>query len=137
MWEEDLRALGIRATPQRRAVLGVLAEATGHLTPQEVYRRVQKRLPGVTEATIYRTLSFFVERGLVMSADWPGVGRVYELAPTHHHLVCRRCGEAVEVEDELLREIYLALEAATGFRIVHPHLTLQGLCPTCREEGTP
>lgn len=136
MSEARLKALGLRLTPQRRVVLEVLREGSGHLTPQEVCRRAQAHLPGLNEATVYRILALFERRGVVLSADWPGVGRVYELAPTHHHLVCRHCGATLEVADTLLQPLYTALEQATGYRIVHQHLALHGVCPACKADQT-
>jgi Fur family ferric uptake transcriptional regulator len=59
---------GFRLTPQRLVILQVLSDSNEHLTPSQVYERVRKMMPGVTEATIYRTLEFLARNDLAFAA---------------------------------------------------------------------
>lgn len=129
---ERLRAQGHRLTPQRLAILQVLEEHGGHLTPLEIYERARARIPGLTETTVYRTLEFLARNGLALVAHI-GDGRlVYESAGhNHHHLICRECGYSVEISHELLEELYAQFKERTGFRIDCSHVTFFGLCPGC------
>ncbi len=52
-------------TPQQRLILDVLREAEGRLDAKELYRRDAEKDPGVSLATVYRSLRFFKELGLV------------------------------------------------------------------------
>ncbi len=62
---------------------------------------------------------------------------VYELAGSqHHHLICRECGDEIEVEHALLKNMVAKLEAASGYRLAEDHLTLFGLCPRCQKDFT-
>lgn len=130
-----LREQGYRLTPQRLAILAVLRSAEGHLTPAEIYSQVVQEMPGMTEATIYRTLNFLAEHGLVLVAH---VGRgqlVYEIADhDHHHLICRQCGEMKEIEHLQLKALYEQFLESTGYQINTIHGTFFGLCPDCRSE---
>jgi Fe2+ or Zn2+ uptake regulation protein len=131
---ESLRAYGYRLTPQRLAILQVIQESHGHLTASEVFDRAGKKMPGLTEATIYRTLDFLVAHGLALIAHI-GSGRiVYESAEhQHHHLICRKCGDSVAVTQNDLQPVYDHLEQLTGFRLDASHVTFFGLCPGCKK----
>lgn len=125
---------GFRITPQRMAILHVLREAGGHLSPIQIHRRSQAELPRLTEPTVYRTLEFLTRHGLVRFTSLAGGKAVYELAGReHHHLVCRNCGRTVEVSHALLGALYRELEAVTGYRLEPGHASLFGLCPECQE----
>src|SRR5512139_1798608 len=114
IYAPQLRARGFRMTPQRMAILHVLHHAGTHLTPGEVYSSARHELPGLTEPTVYRTLDFLSENGLVHSS-YSGSGHLtYEIAGRdHHHLVCRVCGSEMEVEHSLLASLYRTLERAS------------------------
>jgi Fur family ferric uptake transcriptional regulator len=134
--EQDLshlRSQGFRLTPQRLTILRVLVEAHEHITPSEIFRQVQSQLPGVTEATIYRTLNFLAEHGLVLVAHVGHGQLVYEIAGhDHHHLICRTCGQMQEIDHTELVVFFDRLMARTGFRVDTVHATFFGYCPGCQ-----
>jgi Fe2+ or Zn2+ uptake regulation protein len=131
----QLRERGFRMTPQRMAILHVLLHEGTHLSPTEVFARAKKALPGLTETTVYRTLDFLCENGLVHSAALRGGHRVYEIfQQDHHHLICRKCGGELQIEHAPLEKVYAELEASSGFRFIDSHVTFFGLCPGCQED---
>jgi Fe2+ or Zn2+ uptake regulation protein len=136
--EKDLRSLrsqGFRLTPQRLAILRVLSTASHHLTPGEVYQRVHGDLPGLTEATVYRTLNFLAEQGLALVAHIGHGQLVYELAEEdHHHLICRSCGQMQDIDQEELASFFERLEDRTGFLVDAVHVTFFGTCPDCQDK---
>ena len=92
----------------------------------------QEQMPGITEATIYRTLSFLDKERLILCAHVGGGQLVYEHAKhVHHHLVCDSCGGEIEISDELVQGFYDRLKRETGFVVRSSHVTLFGLCPEC------
>lgn len=132
-FEEILRKKGYRLTPQRLAILEILQHAKSHLSPQEVFEQARKKVPGVTEPTVYRTLSFLCAEGVLMCSHQGSGTLVYELASNlHHHLVCRECGHSIEVEHEALDDLYSSLKRQTGYALDDRHVTLFGLCPGCQ-----
>ena len=136
LYTHQLRQRGFRLTPQRYAILNVLLEAEGHLSPTEVYQRASEQLPGLTEPTVYRTLSFLAEQGLVMPAHMGSGQLVYETSEhVHHHLICRSCGGSIEIAHDALQELYDQLFVSTGFRADSSHVTLFGLCPECQSNS--
>ncbi len=129
---QDLRDHGHRLTPQRLAILQILEEQGGHLTPSAIYERAVQRLPGLTEATVYRTLEFLVENKLALVAHIGDGHLVYESARrNHHHLICRGCGYTVEIDHHQLADLFAQFEQQTGFQIDCAHITFFGLCPAC------
>src|SRR5262245_9187430 len=86
---------GHRVTPQRLLILDAVCEGGGHTTLGEIYARARVVDPSLDRSTLYRTLKFFVELGLVVAADMGDGETYYEIAKPHphHHLVCRRCGK--------------------------------------------
>lgn len=131
-YASQLRARGFRMTPQRMAILHVLHHAGTHLSPGEIYKRSRRDFPGITEPTVYRTLEFLVENGLVRPSQSSSGHFTYQIArDDHHHIICRTCGKEVEVEHSLLRSLYRNLERASGFIKINSHLTFLGICPDC------
>jgi Fur family transcriptional regulator, ferric uptake regulator len=130
-----LRDRGYRLTPQRLAILRILREAGEHLTPAEVFQQAHQVVPGMTEATVYRTLNFFAEHGLAFPTQRQNGQLVYESAEhDHHHLVCRACGKTLEIEHAALQPLYERFQISTGYQIDFVHLTFFGLCPACQAE---
>lgn len=134
IYTPQLRARGYRMTPQRLAILHVLHHDGGHLLPVEVYEQARRKLPRLTETTVYRTLEFLAENGLARPGLTGNGHLSYEIARhEHHHLVCRRCGKEMEVEHAILKSMYARLESESGYRLTDSHLTFFGLCPDCQK----
>ena len=130
-----LRSRGYRMTPQRLAILRILSEAHRHLSPLEVYERAQEVIPGLTEATVYRTLNFLSDQGFVLAAHMGNGNLVYEIAGhAHHHLVCRACGNTQEIDHADLKALFERFEISTGYQIDTMHVTFFGLCPDCQRK---
>ena len=132
-----LRDLGFRLTPQRLAILEVLKNSPGHLTPMEIYEQVAPTIPGMTETTVYRTLEFLASQNLVLVAHLGRGQLVYEYAEKdHHHLICSQCGDMQEIDHDQLKVLYEQFSKETGYQIHSVHTTFFGLCPGCIAENS-
>lgn len=130
----QLRSLGFRVTAQRLAILHVLLDSGAHLLPTQVYERARRKAHGLSQPTVYRTLGFLAQHGIVQPALNARKHVVYQIARHgHHHLLCSTCGRSMEVEHELVNEFYEALENRSGYKLTASHLTFFGLCATCRD----
>lgn len=128
-----LRARGFRMTSQRMAILHVLHHDGTHLSPAEVYKRAKKELPGLTEPTVYRTLDFLAENGLIRPFHTHDGHLTYQIAgEDHHHIVCRICGSEIEVQHQLLESLYRKMESTSGYLRIDSHVTFFGICPKCQ-----
>jgi len=131
-----LRSVDQRYTPVRRAIIEALLFAKRPLTVAELL----ERLEGVPQSSAYRSLSTFVEAGvLVRLQGSDGEGR-FELAEDftghhHHHLVCSTCGAVADIEpsSRLERALAEAAEAASdlGYVVTGHRFDLMGTCPSC------
>jgi len=130
-----LHSQGYRLTPQRLTILRILRDSGRHLTPVEVYQLAREAMPGLTEPTVYRSLSFLTAQGLVLAAH-VGYGQlVYEIAEhSHHHLICRSCCKTREIDHAALAPLYQQFQDSTGYQIDSIHVTFFGLCPECQKK---
>ncbi|WP_454886779.1 Fur family transcriptional regulator [Sphingomonas oryzagri] len=129
----DLEALcaekGLRITEQRRVIARVLSEAEDHPDVEEVHRRSSAIDPGISIATVYRTVRLFEEAGILDRHDF-GDGRSrYEAAPeTHHdHLINVETGGVIEFVDEELELLQKKIAEKLGFRLVDHRMELYGV----------
>ncbi len=124
----------LKHTKQREAILDVFLSVTGHITGEELYRKVRELHPGIGYTTVYRTMKLLVEAGLAHEHNFDGTAR-YEIAHEHHdHLVCTRCGKIVEFECELIESAQDRIAAQYGFRVLRHRHELYGHCSDCRED---
>ena len=132
----QLRAQGLRMTPQRMAILHVLRHTGGHLSPTQVYDMARKEYPRLTEPTVYRTLEELAERQFLLAAHVGGGKIVYELAENHnhHHLICRECHAEIQIDHTTLEKLFSELESSSGYRFIDSHVTFFGLCPECQDQ---
>ncbi len=135
---DELREKGYRLTPQRLAILSLLQQSGRHMTPVEIVEEAKKKMPGITEATVYRTLDFLSSCGLILAAHIGSGQLVYESGDRlHHHLICRNCGQSLDIEHAAFQSLYRSLEESSGFIIDCVHVTLFGLCPECKKIFSP
>jgi Fur family peroxide stress response transcriptional regulator len=129
-FEKLCRSRGIRVTPQRLAVYRALAEDLAHPTAESVYFRVHQQLPGLSQATIYRTLQFLEAENLIRRVSSPGaIGRFDANIDPHQHLLCRVCGSLKDISVPSLHSA--AIPKVSGFTVEELDIRLVGLCETC------
>lgn len=137
---ESLRQEGYRLTPQRMMVLSIIDDSMGHISAEEIHRKVREQYPFVNISTIYRTLNLLKKLRVISETDL-GEGYVrYELLERgrHHHLVCRQCGESFAFEHDLLKPLQRRLLKNYGFAADVDHFAIFGLCHRCRSaEASP
>ena len=129
----DVEALcverGLRITEQRRVIARVLSEATDHPDVEELHRRSAAIDPGISIATVYRTVRLFEEAGILERHDF-GDGRArYEAAhDSHHdHLIDVETGKVLEFVDPELEELQRRIAERLGFRLVDHRMELYGV----------
>ncbi len=135
-WRQRLSEAGCRVTAPRRAVMQVLLESEMPLTPQEVRERASAIRPNLGLVTVYRALALFEELDLVRRVHHSNGrhGYVATLPGHRHHIVCRKCGRAVEFPgSEDLDALITQVEQSTSYRVDDHLLQLFGLCPDCLE----
>lgn len=129
-----LRRHGYKATPQRLAVLDIIARSQEHLTPLALHQKVRQEHPHIGLVTVYRTLNILVELGLICEVRAGEDSRSYVGRPPEHHdhLICSDCGRVVDFTDCNVTELEQRLTRESGFAIEEHHLEFFGHCRDCR-----
>ncbi len=129
-----LRDRGYRMTPQRQIIMDAICEGRGHTSLSEILQRVQKKSAAINQATVYRTLHFLLETGLIVKAEVDPGEIVYEIAgqSPHHHLLCRACHHEIEIDAEPLADLQTAIQERHGFTVDANHWVITGLCARCQ-----
>jgi Fur family ferric uptake transcriptional regulator len=132
--ERALRALsgaGFRSGGGRRKVVELLGDEGCALTALEIDRQ----LPDVGRATVYRALEQLEGLGLIQRVDVKGDAAAFERVDPgghhHHHIVCERCGRVVAFEDDRLEQAIMALGSRPDFAVSSHEVTLRGECNRC------
>jgi Fur family ferric uptake transcriptional regulator len=125
---------GTRPTRQRRAVVQALSGLDDFRSAQEIHELLRREGERVGLSTVYRTLQALAdsEDVDVLRAEDGEVRYRRCSAHHHHHLVCRRCGRAVEVEGPTVERWTTTVADEHGFADVSHTLEIFGTCPTCR-----
>jgi Fur family ferric uptake transcriptional regulator len=129
----DIEALcaerGLRITEQRRVIAKVLSEAEDHPDVEHLHARAVAIDPGISIATVYRTVRLFEEAGILDRHDF-GDGRSrYEASPEahHDHMIDVETGTVIEFVDPELEVLQRQIAARLGFRLVDHRMELFGV----------
>ena len=139
MWSEflkqriDLEQLcadkGLRITEQRRTIAQVLSDSEDHPDVEQLHARAAAIDPGISIATVYRTVRLFEDAGILDRHDF-GDGRArYEAAPEahHDHLIDVESGKVVEFVDPELEALQKQIAEKLGYRLVDHRMELYGV----------
>ncbi len=123
-----------RSTRQRAAVAAALAEVEEFRSAQELHDMLRHRGDSVGLTTVYRTLQSLADAGevdVLRTAEGEAVYRRCHSDDHHHHLVCRHCGKAVEVEGPAVERWAESVAAEHGFVDVGHTVEIFGTCGDC------
>jgi Fur family transcriptional regulator, peroxide stress response regulator len=125
---------GEKLTRQREAVLGVIREREDHPTANDIFEAARQRLPGISYATVYNSLRFLKEAGLVHEIKFGDSASRYDRETERHdHALCSQCGKLVDFDLPQAAELMKAAARRSKFKPESVHLTLKGVCPDCCE----
>ncbi|HEX3828871.1 MAG TPA: Fur family transcriptional regulator [Sporichthyaceae bacterium] len=122
-----------RTTRQRTAVSAVLDSVSDFRSAQELHDLLRQRGENVGLTTVYRTLQSLAESGEVDVLRNDEGESIYRRCSRghHHHLVCRVCGRAVEVEGPAVEQWAERVAAEHGFTDVSHTMEIFGRCADC------
>jgi Fur family peroxide stress response transcriptional regulator len=126
---ERLATSGFRFTSQRRHVYDVLLQKLDHPTAEDVFRRVRRKMPDISHATVYNCLDALVQCGLVRKVQIErGATRFCPNMEEHAHYCCDACGAVFDVS---LPAAKPAVPRPRGFKVDHYEIAVHGLCSDC------
>ena len=131
---QRLRDAGLRVTATRVSVLGVLDASPDHPSVDQIIDRVRGSGASISTQAAYDVCEALHRAGLARKIEPAGGPARYEsrTGDNHHHLVCRACGTAVDVDCAVGAAPCLDPSDAQGFAIDEAEVTYWGLCPACR-----
>ena len=131
------RTHGLSVTHQRLAIFEALASSREHPSAEQLHKAVQRRIPTLSLATVYKNLEALKAIGAVVDVNplheqaryesaLPGTGAGHP----HHHLVCTSCKRVRDLHDSELDR--LRVRDAQGFDVRAVRVQAEGLCPDCQ-----
>jgi Fur family transcriptional regulator, peroxide stress response regulator len=132
---DKLKSLDFRITPQRLAVLRILAASEDHPTAEQIFEKVKTEFPTTSLATIYKTIALLKSLNEVLELGFPDGSNRYDGNKPfpHPHVICTRCRKIMDPELMSLDELKDEISKKTGFRIQHHRLDFFGVCQECQE----
>ncbi len=130
-----LRSQGYRLTPQRRAVLRVLAESREHPSAEQIYARLRDAFPGISLGTIYKTAALLREQGELYEIALSDGGCRFDVRQPypHPHVICVCCRSVADLDLPGAQPDWEEVARLTGYQIVSQRLDFFGICPRCQE----
>jgi Fur family ferric uptake transcriptional regulator len=131
-----LRRRSRKLTGPRQAILEILRSRAHPMSNKEIFAALPAGQCDL--ATVYRSLHLLESMGMVKRFDLgDGVARFELLGEGddghHHHLVCTRCAQVVEIEECFMPRLEREIAARNGYQAVTHKLEFFGICPDCQE----
>ena len=128
----------LRRSHPRLLIYQELSDTRTPLSPQELYQGLLKKEKKVGLTSIYRSLDLFESLGMVFKIN-NGSSVKYklcELEDHHHHIVCRACGNVVELNFCDISDWSKKVSESTGYQVIDHQLNFYGFCKSCKPSKT-
>ena len=127
-----LRENGVQVTAQRLGVLRAVS-ARPHSTADEFVEVVRAEIGTISRQAVYDALKLLVDKGLIRRIQPAGSPARYEnrVGDNHHHLICRSCGNTVDVDCAVGESPCLTAGRDFGYQIDEAEVIYWGTCPEC------
>lgn len=132
-FRELLTEKKLKKTSQRDLIWGVLMDAKGHPSVEEIREMLLGKGHRIGMATIYRTLKILLSSGLVRQSKLNGMTRYEPLInqPNHLHFICNSCGSNVEFPSRKIESLIKRVTQEHGFEEKYSRYAIYGLCKAC------
>ena len=132
---EKIRNNGLKLTPRRQAIIGIFIDCDSHLTPEDVWARLQDQFDRCGLPGVYRNLESLVECGVLTRVQQFDRKKHYGLCTSkhkshHHHIICIKCGKVDDIDECAFAE----RKNIKGYKIVSHYVQINGVCSDCTEK---
>ena len=136
--EARCESAGLRMTDQRRIIAKTLQNSSDHPDVEELYSRAVIKDPGISIATVYRTVKLFEEAGILDRVEFnDGRSRYEDAERDHHdHLIDLQTGEILEFFDNEIEKLQEKITEKFGYKLLGHKLELYGIKLENTDENT-
>lgn len=120
-----------RNTAQKSFILNYLKSVKSHPSAEVVYKEVKKKLPNISQGTVYRVLNNLKEKRQIISIDTKDVVHFDADTSDHAHFICEYCGNVHDVVDECAGCGILKDKKIKVGKINHYRINFYGICRDC------
>ena len=133
---EKLKTTKHRLTPQRLAVVKILAENKSHPTVEEIYEMVKINFPTTSLATVYQTVALIKDLDEVLELGFSDGSNRYDgnKPYPHPHVICLNCNKIIDPDLDNFTDLTQEITEKTRFKITNHRLDFFGLCPDCQKK---
>jgi len=133
--EKNNCACGERMTAQKSFVMDYLKSVKSHPTAETIFQEVRKKLPTISQATVYRVLKNFKDKGKVLAINTKDNVHFDGDTSDHAHFICEVCGNVYDItsgccECEILKNKTTRRVPQVG-RINKYQINFYGVCNKC------
>ncbi|MCF8077845.1 MAG: transcriptional repressor [Desulfobacterales bacterium] len=131
---QKLRDSGHKITPQRLAIVKILARSEGHPSVEKIHGQIAKDFPTMSLATVYRNIVLIKSLGEVLELGFPDGSNRYDgnKPYPHPHVICIKCKKIVDPDLDSLDEMKKEVELETDFTVLNHRLDFFGICSNCK-----
>ena len=121
-----------RMTAQKSFIFGYLKSVKTHPSAEAVYKEVRKKLPNISQGTVYRVLNHLKEKGDVISIDTKNSIHFDADISDHAHFICESCQNVYDVIDECSKCGILKNKKTKVGEIKSYKINFYGVCKNCK-----
>jgi Fur family peroxide stress response transcriptional regulator len=129
-----LKDKGHKITPQRLAIIKILAKSVDHPSAEMIHEQLKANFPTMSLATVYRNICVIKSLGEVLELGFPDGSNRYDGKKPypHPHIICTKCGKIVDPDLDSLDEMKNEVARETRFKIFNHRLDFFGICSDCQ-----
>ncbi len=133
---QKIRDSGHKITPQRLAIVRVLAGSDGHPSVENIHSQIANDFPTMSLATVYRNIELIKSLGEVLELGFPDGSNRYDghKPYPHPHVICINCKKIVDPDLDSLDDMKKEVATETNFTILNHRLDFFGICSNCMAE---
>jgi len=131
-----LRDSGHKMTPQRLAIVEILAKSEGHPSVEDIHARIKKDFPTMSLATVYRNIVLIKSLDELLELGFPDGSNRYDgnKPYPHPHIICIKCKKILDLDLDSLDDMQHEIAEETDFKILNHRLDFFGICGHCSAE---
>ena len=127
------RRAGIKVTHQRTEIFRELAQTEEHPDAEAIYQRVKRRIPAISQDTVYRNLRTLAEQRIIQKVGSTGYRTRFDAnVDPHHHFVCTLCGLIRDFYSGDLDQFQPPPPVREMGSVDSVYVELRGICKACR-----